>query len=58
MFLPPGPMRAPILSTGIYRIPYVDGTVVGVTNDSHGHNNAYDMGAGQGSEIEIGRAHV
>lgn len=38
-------------STGIYRIPYADGTSVGVTNDVHNHNNAYDMSAGVGAEI-------
>jgi len=38
-------------SAGIYRIPYADGTSVGVTNDVHNHNNAYDMGAGVGEEI-------
>ena len=38
-------------SSGIYRIPYADGTSVGVTNDVHNHNNAYDMSAGVGESI-------
>jgi murein DD-endopeptidase MepM/ murein hydrolase activator NlpD len=38
-------------SFGIYRIPYANGTSVGVTNDVHNHNNAYDMSAGVGASI-------
>jgi hypothetical protein len=38
-------------SLGIYRIPYGDGTNVGVNNDVHNHNNAYDLAAGVGSPI-------
>ncbi len=38
-------------SAGIYRIPYADGTLVGVNNDAHNHNNAYDMSAGVGASL-------
>lgn len=38
-------------STGIYRLPYADGTEVTVTNWHHDHNVAYDMSAGLGSEV-------
>lgn len=38
-------------SSGIYRIPYADGTSVGVNNDVHNHSNAYDLAAGVGSPI-------
>lgn len=39
------------LSSGVYRIPYSDGTSVNVNNDAHNHNNAYDMAVGQGASI-------
>ncbi|NIR36885.1 MAG: M23 family metallopeptidase, partial [Actinobacteria bacterium] len=41
-------------SSGIYRIPYVDGTVVDVWQDHHTHSGAgdrIDLSAGTGSEI-------
>ena len=38
-------------SSGIYRIPYADGTSVKVNNDSHNHNTAYDMTAGRDAEL-------
>jgi uncharacterized protein (DUF2141 family) len=38
-------------SSGIYRIPYANGTSVGVNNDVHNHNNSYDMVAGVGTPI-------
>ena len=41
------------MSTGIYRIPYTDGTDVTVSNDHHTHNpvNRIDMSAGTGTPI-------
>jgi len=30
-------------SSGVYRIPYANGTSVFVTNDAHNHNNRYDL---------------
>ncbi|WP_194408861.1 M23 family metallopeptidase [Microbacterium cremeum] len=38
-------------STGIYRLPYADGTALTVTDWHHDHNVAYDMNAGLGSEV-------
>ncbi|WP_127819580.1 M23 family metallopeptidase [Microbacterium sp. CPCC 204701] len=43
--------EAAATSTGIYRLPYGDGTEVTVTNWHHDHNVAYDMNAGPGSEV-------
>lgn len=43
--------EAAATSTGIYRVPYADGTEVTVTNWHHDHNVAYDMNAGLGSEV-------
>lgn len=39
------------ISTGIYRIPYADGTSVNVNGDAHNHNDAYDLTAGEGAPL-------
>lgn len=41
----------PTTSSGIYRIPYADGTEVTVSNDAHNHNDAYDMRGGEGESV-------
>jgi murein DD-endopeptidase MepM/ murein hydrolase activator NlpD len=40
-------------STGIYRIPYANGTALGVSRDHHIHTppNRIDMSAGQGAQV-------
>jgi hypothetical protein len=38
-------------SSGVYRIPYADGTLVAVNNDADNHNDAYDMTAGEDASI-------
>lgn len=43
--------EAAATSTGIYRVPYADGTEVTVTSSRHDHDVAYDMNAGLGSEV-------
>lgn len=43
--------HSPTFSSGIYRVPYADGTEVTVNNDAHNHNDAYDLTAGADAEI-------
>lgn len=41
---------API-SIGIYRLPYSDGTSIGLSGDAHSHNTAYDFIVGEDSQV-------